>query len=35
MLWYQREFDVVNTDFKGYAPAHAVTPFWNTYAWSI
>ena len=35
VLWYQREFDVVNTDFKGYAPARAGTPFWNTYAWSI
>jgi peptide/nickel transport system substrate-binding protein len=35
VLWYQRELDVVNTDFRGYRPAHAVTPFWNTWEWSI
>ena len=35
MLWYQQQIDVVNTDFKGYKPAHAVTPFWNTWEWSI
>ncbi|MBV8373791.1 MAG: peptide ABC transporter substrate-binding protein [Candidatus Eremiobacteraeota bacterium] len=35
ILWYQREFDIVNTDLKNYFPAHAVTPFWNTWQWSI
>jgi peptide/nickel transport system substrate-binding protein len=35
MLWYQQQLDVVNTDFKGYRPAHAVTPFWNAWEWSI
>jgi peptide/nickel transport system substrate-binding protein len=35
VLWYQREFDVVNTDLKGYRPAGASTPFWNTWDWSI
>jgi peptide/nickel transport system substrate-binding protein len=35
LLWYQRQLDVVNTDFKNYRPAHAVTPFWNTWEWSI
>ncbi|MDP9017974.1 MAG: peptide ABC transporter substrate-binding protein, partial [Candidatus Eremiobacteraeota bacterium] len=35
MLWYQRQLDVVNTDLKNYKPAHAVTPFWNTWEWSI
>lgn len=35
VLWYQRQFDVVNTDLKNYRPAHAVTPFWNTWEWSI
>jgi peptide/nickel transport system substrate-binding protein len=35
ILWYQREFDVVNTDLKNYRPAHAVTPFWNAWDWSI
>lgn len=35
VLWYQRQFDVVNTDLKNYKPAHAVTPFWNSWEWSI
>ncbi|MGZ3509596.1 MAG: peptide ABC transporter substrate-binding protein [Vulcanimicrobiaceae bacterium] len=35
VLWYQRQLDVINTDFQNYKPAHAVTPFWNTWAWSI
>jgi len=35
VLWYQCEFDVVNTDLSGYRPASAVTPFWNTWEWSI
>ncbi len=35
VLWYQRQLDVINTDFKNYKPAHAVTPFWNTWEWSI
>jgi peptide/nickel transport system substrate-binding protein len=35
VLWYQRQLDVINTDFRNYKPAHAVTPFWNTWEWSI
>jgi peptide/nickel transport system substrate-binding protein len=35
VLWYQRQFDVLNTDFTGYRPAHAVTPFWNTWEWAV
>lgn len=35
VLWYQMQIDVVNRDFQGYRPAHAVTPFWNVWAWSI
>ncbi len=35
VIWYQRQFDIVNTDLKNYKPAHAVTPFWNTWEWSI
>ena len=35
VLWYQRELDVLNTDFRNYKPARAVTPFWNTWEWSI
>jgi peptide/nickel transport system substrate-binding protein len=35
VLWYQRQIDVVNVNFKNYKPAHAVTPFWNTWEWAI
>jgi hypothetical protein len=35
IIWYVRRMDVINTDFKNYKPAHAVTPFWNTWEWSI
>ncbi|MBV8688596.1 MAG: peptide ABC transporter substrate-binding protein [Candidatus Eremiobacteraeota bacterium] len=35
VLWYQEQFDVVNSDLMNYRPAHAVTPFWNTWEWSI
>jgi peptide/nickel transport system substrate-binding protein len=35
VLWYQRQLDVVNTDLRNYKPAHAVTPFWNAWEWSI
>ncbi len=35
VLWYVQQIDVANTDFRGYKPAHAVTPFWNPWQWSI
>ena len=35
VIWYVQRIDVINTDFKGYKPAHAVTPFWNTWEWAI
>jgi peptide/nickel transport system substrate-binding protein len=35
VLWYQEQLDVVNTDLQHYRPAHAATPFWNTWEWSI
>jgi len=35
VLWYQSELDLVSLDMRGYRPAHAVTPFWNTWEWSI
>ena len=35
VLWYQRQLDAINSDFRNYRPAHAVTPFWNTWEWSI
>jgi peptide/nickel transport system substrate-binding protein len=34
-MWWFRRFDVVNDDFKGYKPAHAVTTFWNTWEYEI
>jgi peptide/nickel transport system substrate-binding protein len=35
VLWYQEQLDAINTDFHEYRPAHAVTPFWNVWQWSI
>jgi len=35
VLWYQLQIDVINTDFHNYKPAHAVTPFWNVWEWTI
>jgi peptide/nickel transport system substrate-binding protein len=34
-MWFQRRFDVVSDDLKGYKPAHAVTTFWNSWEYSI
>jgi peptide/nickel transport system substrate-binding protein len=34
-MWFNRRFDVVSTDLRGYKPAHAVTTFWNTWEYSI
>ncbi len=34
-MWFQRRLDVVSDDLRGYNPAHAVTPFWNTWEYSI
>ncbi|MDQ2818450.1 MAG: peptide ABC transporter substrate-binding protein [Candidatus Eremiobacteraeota bacterium] len=35
VVWFLRRADVVNTDLQNYRPARAVTPFWNTWEWSI
>lgn len=35
VLWYERDQHVINTDFKNFKPAHASTPFWNTWEWEI
>ena len=35
VLWYQRDLDVVNSDFRNFKPAHAVTEFWNMWDWNI
>jgi peptide/nickel transport system substrate-binding protein len=34
-MWFNRRFDVVSDDLKGYKPAHAVTTFWNPWEYSI
>lgn len=33
VLWFQQRQDVVNVDLKGYSPAQAVSPFWNSWEW--
>lgn len=35
VLWYEMQIDVVNSDLRGYRPAHNVTPFWNVWEWSL
>jgi peptide/nickel transport system substrate-binding protein len=35
VLWFERDQHVINTDFKNFKPAHASTPFWNTWEWQI
>lgn len=35
VIWFSRRVNVLNTDFKGFRPAHAVTQLWNTWEWSI
>ena len=35
VLWFERDQHVINTDFKNFKPAHASTPFWNTWEWEI
>jgi peptide/nickel transport system substrate-binding protein len=35
ITWYTRRISVQNTDLKNYKPAHAVTPFWNSWEWQI
>ena len=34
-LWFNRQVNVTSDDFKNFKPAHAVTPFWNTWEYSI
>jgi len=34
LLWYQQDLSLINSDFHNYKPAHASTPFWNTWEWS-
>ncbi len=35
VLWFAKRISVENTDLRAYRPSHAVTSFWNPYAWSI
>lgn len=35
VVWFNRRISVQNTDLKNFKPAHAVTPFWNTWEWEI
>jgi peptide/nickel transport system substrate-binding protein len=35
VLAVSRRLDLVSVDLRGYRPARAVTPFWNTWEWSI
>jgi peptide/nickel transport system substrate-binding protein len=35
VLWFERDQHVINTDFRNFKPAHASTPFWNTWEWEI
>lgn len=34
-LWFNRQVNVTSDDFKNFKPAHAVTPYWNTWEYSI
>jgi peptide/nickel transport system substrate-binding protein len=35
VLWFAQRQDVVNIDLINYAPASAVSPFWNSWEWEI
>lgn len=34
-LWFVRRISVYNTDLQNFKPAHAATPFWNTWEYDI
>lgn len=34
-LWFVKRVSVQNADLKNYRPSHAVTSWWNPYAWEI
>ncbi len=34
-MWFNRRFDIASVDLKNYKPAHAVTPFWNSWEYEI
>jgi ABC-type transport system substrate-binding protein len=35
VLWYVREEDLANSDFRGYRPGRTLSAFWNPWEWSI
>jgi peptide/nickel transport system substrate-binding protein len=35
VLWFAQRQDVVNVNLQNYRPAHAVSPFWNAWQWSL
>ena len=35
VLWFSQRQDVVNVNLENYRPAHAVSPFWNSWQWSL
>jgi peptide/nickel transport system substrate-binding protein len=35
VLWFSQRQDVVNVNLQNYRPAHAVSPFWNAWQWSL
>ena len=35
VIWFYQRQDVANIDLKNYRPAHAVSPFWNSWQWEI
>ena len=35
MLWFDRYDYAVNSDLRGFTPAHVGSPFWNTWQWQI
>jgi ABC-type oligopeptide transport system substrate-binding subunit len=35
VLWFSQRQDVVNVNMQNYRPAHAVSPFWNAWQWSL
>jgi peptide/nickel transport system substrate-binding protein len=35
VLWFDRDQDVANLDFRGYRPGTTASAFWNVWEWSI
>jgi peptide/nickel transport system substrate-binding protein len=35
VLWFDRDQDIANSDFRGYRPGTTASAFWNVWEWSI